>query len=217
MYPIYISLISMSPKFNSFRPTAIHFQVGEHFERSELHDPKMAWKHVSSKVPPYTCYIYPRIQNFHSVSLNGQAFSSYRPFWNKCTEWPQHDHKQYKINGTHIHITPIIPKFHPTSLYGKSLSRHRAFWHNGTERTQNDLQISIRFALRPALFELQAILKEVHLMTTNDIEYYNVKDILHTYYNYPESQISLPFCPMVLQFRVTGYLRQVHQMTPKWH
>ena len=41
------------------------------------------------------------------------------------------------------------------------------------------IQISPRFALRPAGFEIQAILRQLHRMTQNDLEHYKMKGTPH--------------------------------------
>ncbi len=45
----------------------------------------------------YPIYVLPVTTSpkFHSVLLFDGLFSSYRPFWEKCTEWPQNDLEQY--------------------------------------------------------------------------------------------------------------------------
>ncbi len=39
----------------------------------------------------------------------------------------------------------------------------------------HESQISLRFAVRRAIFEMQAILRTVHRMTPNDLEHYQLK------------------------------------------
>ena len=36
---------------------------------------------------------------FQLVSLYDQPFSNYRPFWDKCTEWPPKASEHYKGKG----------------------------------------------------------------------------------------------------------------------
>ncbi len=59
------------------------------------------------------------------VSNNSILKTSYRPFWDNCTEWLQNDIKHWKVKGTsyayYNYLTPN-PKFHPLSLYGKKFS-----------------------------------------------------------------------------------------------
>ncbi len=79
--------------------------------------------------------IVSRSPKFHSVSLYDQPFLRYRAFWDKCTEWPPNDLDLTSSNVPHIFIT-IVP----------------------------ESQISLRFALRPAFFNIQAIWRQVHRM-----------------------------------------------------
>ena len=77
-------------------------------------------------------------------------------------------------------------------------------------------QISIRFTLRPAFFDIQAILRQVHWMTpkwpwtVQDQRYpRNVTSV-------QESQISIRFALRPALFEIQAILRQVHRMTAKW-
>ncbi len=73
---------------------------------------------------------------FHSVLLYNQPFSKYKPFWDKCPEWPQIDFESCKVKFPYICITSIP-----------------------------DSQTSLSFTLWPAVFEIQVILRQVHQMT----------------------------------------------------
>ncbi len=78
----------------------------------------------------------------------------------------------------------------------------------------HESQISLHFALWTAVFEIQAILRQVHRMTPNDLTLQG--QIAHTCITtLPESQISLNFTVQV-DFDIQAILRQVHRMTPKW-
>ncbi len=122
---------------------------------------------------------------FHSISLC-ELFSSYRPFWEKCTEWPPNDLEYYMLICTpYVLLVSLIPKFNSVSLYNQPFLRYRASSDKLTEWPQNDLESykvkctaymynyspwvlnSLRFALRPTVFEIQAILRQVHRMTPN--------------------------------------------------
>ena len=76
------------------------------------------------------CYYCPN-SKFQSVSLYGQTFLSYRPFWKKCTGWPQIDLNPTRSPVPHIGVTSI-----------------------------HESHISLRFGLWPAVFKIQAILKK---------------------------------------------------------
>ncbi len=115
------------------------------------------------------------------------ALSRNRSFWDKCTEWLQNDLENYKSNVPHIWMIYLIESkislhFAPRPA---PFSRYRPLWDNCTKWPPNELDyykvictqymllvtsidesyISHRFALRPDLFELQAILRQVHRMT----------------------------------------------------
>ena len=49
---------------------------------------KSLWTIIGQRCP--ICMLPPS-PKLHSVSLDGQPFSSFRPFWDKCTEWPQNN------------------------------------------------------------------------------------------------------------------------------
>ncbi len=111
----------------------------------------------------------------YSVSLFDQPFSRYRPFWDNCTEWPQIDLAQYKVKLPYICITSV-----------------------------RDSQISLRFALRPALFETQAILRQVHQMTSNWPWTLQRQITLYLYNNCPWVSNFTLFHSTTSRFGVTG-------------
>ena len=77
----------------------------------------------------YVLLLFTTNSKFHSISLYDQPFSSYRPFWDKCTKWPQIDLEPYKVKVLHICISSVP-----------------------------DFQISLCFAVRPAVFKISYIL-----------------------------------------------------------
>ena len=86
-------------------------------------------------------YMYnycPWFPTFTLVCCTSSLFFRYRTFWDKCTEWPQIAVELYNVKLPYICVTGI-----PNS------------------------QISPRFALRPVVFELHTILRQVHWMTPN--------------------------------------------------
>ncbi len=123
---------------------------------------------------------------FRSVSLynHAAAFSSYRPSWGKCTEGPQNDLENYNNVRYIIYVllVPSSPKSQSVSLYQKPLSRYmyshfKTNTPNDPKMTVNptrsnvshtcftsnhESQISVPFALEPAVFEVQAILMQMH-------------------------------------------------------
>ncbi len=77
-------------------------------------------------------------------------------------------------------------------------------------------QISLHFTLQPAVFELQAILRQVRRMTQN--WHWTLQGQIYPYmYNYfPWTHIVLYFTQQPAIFTIHAILRQVHRMTPKW-
>ncbi len=83
---------------------------------------------------------------------------------------------------------------------------------------------SVKFALRPAIFELHATLGQVHWMIcvhwmiSNYLEHYNVKVIYYvcvaTVVGVTEFQISILFCSKTVVFESRAILRQVQPMRP---
>ncbi len=77
--------------------------------------------------------------------------------------------------------------------------------------------ITLRFTLRPIIFKIQAILRQMHQMTPNWLWPIQVKWSYICTKTVPESQISLSFTLRPSVFKLHTIFRQVHQMTPKWH
>ncbi len=112
--------------------------------------------------------MYPS-HKFQPLSLYNETFSSYRPFWDKCTEWPQNYLEYYKPQGQTYHIDLLITST-PESQF-----KLPVFWDKRTAWPQNNIEhylklklphmstsvkeshILLRFALRPAVIELQAL------------------------------------------------------------
>ncbi len=74
-------------------------------------------------------------------------------------------------------------------------------------------QILVHFALQPAIFEIQAILR-LHWMTQYGLEPYKVKCTPYMLLLSPSPKISLRFALQPHIFKIQAILRQVHQMTP---
>ncbi len=70
--------------------------------------------------------------------------------------------------------------------------------------------ISILFALRSAVFQLQTILRQVHWTTPNDLKHYKVEGFPYTY---PPSQNAIRFSLRPAVFELQVILRQVHRVT----
>ena len=142
--------------------------------------------HLSvKKYPVYTEYSPPR-PKFPSVSLYHQPFSRYKVVeYLKCTKWPQTDLNHLSVKSTvYAEYSSPRTKFHSVSLYDQPFSRYIVVDNRKcTEWPQNHLKhltvestlhtlnnhpqgpISIRFALWPAVFEIQGCRKsEMHQM-----------------------------------------------------
>ncbi len=153
-----------SPKFHSFR------SVAGHFETSALNE------HIIT--------VYPCHPEFHSVSLYGQPFSSYRPFtgiWDKCTKWPQNDIKTLKGQRYSIYILQLPP----SSKYQSALP-YRPFcencikWHQMTLNIKRSKVPHMHITTAPksqitpfhsTASGFRAIGHFVHQMTPNDLEH----------------------------------------------
>ncbi len=117
----------------------------------------------------YPIYVLPVYTSpkFDSVSLYDEPFSKYRPFWEKCTDYPQND-LEHKLKCTqYVFLVSLILKFisvtpnwhltlqghmclinvllvstshifHSISLHDKSFSRYRLFWDQRTKLPQID-------------------------------------------------------------------------------
>ncbi len=118
--------------------------------------------------------------NFHSVALLGWPFSSYMPFWDKCTEIMTLNTKRSKVHHIQLFISTL------------------------------ELKISVCFTLRWSVFELQAILRQVHWMTPKWPWTIKGQRYPYIYYNYPELPNFTPFCSTGSRFCFTCHLRQVH-------
>ncbi len=108
-----------------------------HFDTSVLNDPKMALNTKGAKTLPYKYDNYPWLLNF-TFSLYGQPSSSYRPFWHKCTNWPQNDIDTKRSKLPHIHKRTTPESNHSISLLGTVVFKCRPFWDKCTEWPQSD-------------------------------------------------------------------------------
>ncbi len=108
--------------------------------------------------------------------------------WDKCTEWPK-----ITLNTTR----PYVPYMYVTSIH--------------------ESQISLNFALRRSIFEIMAILRQVHRMTSNWPWTPQGQITLYVYNNCPCVSDFIPFRSTANLFELQVILRQVHRITPKWH
>ncbi len=140
----------------------------------------------------------------HSISFDEPPFSRYRLHvrWNKYTEWPQNDIEQGQITLYMYNYSPrdslYDQPFRNTSHFETSAPNDPRLTLNTTGYTYvphicvTSIQshISFSFALRPAVFKIQAILRTCTEWSETYLELYHVKlpDINVT--TVPESQIS---------------------------
>ncbi len=123
--------------------------------------PKMTLNTKRSKYPIITYYVllvFPS-PKFQFVSFYNQPILSYRPFWDKCTEWPINDPETYKVKGT-----PYI-----ICIYALRVS-------------QSHKLCFVLLSTISHFQQSQANLRQVHWMAPNDIEHYTVNDTLDICY-----------------------------------
>ncbi len=132
-YPIYVLLVSLNPEFQSvFLYEQLFWKYSPFWEKSPKlpHMTLNATRLWSWTLQGHTLYaLLVLVSPESQISHCDQPFLSYKPFWDKCIEWSQNDHdvlEHYKAKGS-----PYVPTF-PES------------------------HISLRFTLRPDIFELQA-------------------------------------------------------------
>ncbi len=119
-----------------FHSTTSRFQEIQAILR-QVHRMTPKWPRAYSiKCTPYVLLVSPSLK-FHSVSVYGQPFSSYNPFEESAQTDPQMTLNPTRSKVPHIRVTSV-----PES------------------------QITLRFAIRPAVFEIEAILRQVDRMTS---------------------------------------------------
>ncbi len=131
------------------------FELQASFETSAPSDPKWPWAPQGQRYLIYVLQVFMSLK-FKSVLCYDQRLPSYRPFFDKCTQWPQ-----MTLNTTRSKV----PHTCVTSLPGT--------------------QLSVHFPLRQAFFELQATLRQVHQMTPKDPGHYKVKGTPYMWYHCP--------------------------------
>ena len=125
------------PNFTPFRSTTSSFRDTGHFETSALNDPKLTLNPARWNYPIYV-YLVSLIPKFHPASLFGQPFSRYSHF-----ETSAPNDLKMNLNTTR----PCVPHIYVTSI------------HESQSLLQSDL--------RQAILEIQAILRQLHRMTSN--------------------------------------------------
>ncbi len=117
------------PRFSNFIPfrsTTSHFWDVGHFEKYTEYDPKWPWTLQGHMYPRYVLLVSTS-PTFHSFLLYNQPFSGYRPFWDKCTEWPQINLEPYKVKlpSNPYNYSPWVSNF---TLWPAVFGRWRPFW-----------------------------------------------------------------------------------------
>ncbi len=170
------------PNLSQFYPKATCFLVNSHFETSAPNDPKMTLNTKRSNVL-HTCNMtaWTQLPNLSQFSFNMFKCSSYRPIWDKCTEWPQMTFNTKRgVRGITYtcYNYPCVPYFTP-------------------------------FRSTTAVFKLQAIFRQVHWMTrkwteTLEIHRYPIY-MWQIQWNTPRVPNFTPFHSTANHFRVTGH------------
>ncbi len=137
---IFITIVPESQISLRFALRPAFFNIQAILRQVHQMTPKWPWTLQGHRYP-INVLLVSTSPKFHSVSLYDKQFSGYRPFWEKCTKWPQIDLEHYKLKcSPYVLIVPMIPKFHSVSLYKAVFIRYRAFWDKCTEWPQNDLE-----------------------------------------------------------------------------
>ena len=135
MCPIYVFVVSTSSKFHS---VSLYDQPLWSYRCTEWPQNDLE-PYYKVKCTPYICY-YPRVPNF-SPFHSDQPSSRYRPFWDKCTEWPKMTLNPKRSNiPIYIQVLPIesqISLFHSTTIHFRNTSHFETKY---TEWPQNDIE-----------------------------------------------------------------------------
>ena len=161
MYPICVTSIPKS----QIHPVSLydsHFRDAGHFDKSAPND--ATWPSTrKGQIYPICVTSIPESQISPMCIL--------RP----STEGPQNDIEHYKVKVTprYVLLVSLSPKFHSILLYGQPFSSYMPFWTSVTNDSKNKLNptrsnvphtyvaripdslISVRFALRPDVFEIK--------------------------------------------------------------
>ncbi len=165
-----------------FRSTDSPLWGNRQLETCAPNDSKMTMNTTRSKVHHVCCpstFDWPWAPNFYHFHSKACCFG-YRPFWTKCSEWPQNDLAYYEVKGTPLPIyllqVPPSPKFHSILLYTHfwvtgpietiALNDPKRSWGLWSKRypihPPSPSQFLICFVLHLSIFELQLILIKVY-------------------------------------------------------
>ncbi len=174
-----------------------------------------------------TSILEAQILLFRSTTSRFRVTDHLRKVHQITPKWPWTlQGQRYPINVTSVHESQISLRF----VLNQPFSRYRPFWNMCTEcdlepckiklpytwiTGVHDSQISLRFTLRPALFEIQTILRQVPQMTPNWPWTLQRQITIYLYNSCPRVSNFIPFRYMASRFELS-HLRHVHRMTSKW-
>ncbi len=116
------------------------------------------------------------------------------------------DLERWKVRGTPYtcYTYPWVPHF----TLRPAVVELRSFWDKPHipvhVTTASEPQIPL-FCSTADIFELQAILRQVHQMTPNDLQHLKIEGTLNTCYNYPRIPRFTPFRSTASRIRVTAH------------
>ncbi len=100
MYPIYVLLVSLIPKFQSVSLYGqLFLKLQAILRKSALNDLKMTLNPTPSNVHHVCITRYPQVQTFTPFWSMTRRFQ-HGPFWDKCTKQPQIHLEAYKLKYT---------------------------------------------------------------------------------------------------------------------
>ena len=167
----------------------------------------------------------------HFVSLYDEPFLKYRPFWDKCPEWPQTDLEPYKVK---LQLHSLIPKFHSVLMYDQPFSRYSQFGDKCTKWPQNDLE---PYTIKGTPYMLLVSTSpKFHSVSPYDQSFRDTGQFETRVPNDPKmslnttrlyvshicvtsiqkSHSSLRFTLRWAVFKIQAIVRQVPRMTPNW-
>ena len=175
MSPIYMLLVSISPKFHSIslygEPCFFFFFFWNagNFGTSAPNYSKLILSPTMSNYPIYVSQLSPGLK-CHSVSLYDQAFSSYKPFWHKCTKWAKMTLNTTRSKIHHICVTSVPEsQISPRLLCDHSFSRYRTFYNSPLTAPPQKKSQNFKIARQS-------------LNSTMHLSYYSVFSPYHCYY-----------------------------------
>ena len=146
--------------FTTFHSMTSRFEIQASLRQAHQMTPKWPWT-----VQGLMCHIL--VSTSLKFSLHfalWPAFFALQALWDKCTKWPQIVLEPYEVKLPYICITT------PPESQSFRVDKVKSPYICATSSPKS--HISLHFALRPAVFELQAIVRQVHQMTQIDLEPY---------------------------------------------